>query len=54
MDKLGLCVAEYCPYLVVDLHSQRFRTFNNIATIVAAACFTGENIPFEGCIKGTI
>ncbi len=53
VDKLGRCVAEYPPYLGVDLHSQRFRTFINIATLVAAACFIGENIPFEGCIVGT-
>ena len=53
MDKLGLGFDEYCPYPGVDLHSQRLRTYNIIATIVAAACFIGENIPFESCMKGT-
>ena len=53
MDKPGLFFDEYCPCLVADFHSQLFRTFDSIATSVVAACFIGEDIPIEGCLKGT-
>jgi hypothetical protein len=54
VGKPGLRVDEYCPNLIPDLHSQRFRTFIPFAAFVAAARFIGENIPFKSCLMGTI